>query len=136
MCIRDRGEAVRTANADNPTEAEQRQAAGTLASIEGTNLYDAVVENINGGLAKVAELLGRNEAEQMCIRDRNKENREIRKLSKERMKEHHKYLVNKGKNTDASKIPVCAIIGLGYRMKYKEKRFTLFSCIGLFIGIG
>ena len=57
------GEAVRTANADNPTEAEQRQAVGTLASIEGTNLYDAVVENINGGLAKVAELLGRNEAE-------------------------------------------------------------------------
>ena len=56
-------EAVRTANADNPTEAEQRQAAGTLARIEGTNLYDAVVENINGGLAKVAELLGRNEAE-------------------------------------------------------------------------
>ena len=57
------GEAVRTANADNPTEAEQRQAAGTLEKIEGTNLYDAVVENINGGLAKVAELLGRNEAE-------------------------------------------------------------------------
>ena len=57
------GEAVRTANADNPTEAEQRQAAGTLASIEGTNLYDAVVENINGGLARVAELLKRNEAE-------------------------------------------------------------------------
>ena len=57
------GEAVRTANADNPTEAEQRQAAGTLAGIEGTNLYDAVVENINGGLTKGAELLGRNEAE-------------------------------------------------------------------------
>lgn len=57
------GEAVRTANADTSTEAEQRQAAGTLARIEGTNLYDAVVENINGGLAKVAELLGRNEAE-------------------------------------------------------------------------
>ena len=57
------GKAVRTANADTSTEAEQRQAAGTLASIEGTNLYDAVVENINGGLAKVAELLGRNEAE-------------------------------------------------------------------------
>ena len=57
------GEAVRTANADTSTEAEQRQAAGTLVSIEGTNLYDAVVENINGGLAKVTELLGRNEAE-------------------------------------------------------------------------
>ena len=57
------GEAVRTANADNSTEAEKRQAAGTLARIEGTNLYDAVVENINGGLAKGTELLGRNEAE-------------------------------------------------------------------------
>ncbi len=57
------GEAARTANADNPTEAEKRQAAGTLAGIEGTNLYDAVVENINGGAEKVAELLGRNEAE-------------------------------------------------------------------------
>ncbi len=57
------GEAVRTANADNSTEAEKRQAAGTLARIEGTSLYDAVVENINGGLAKVTELLGRNEAE-------------------------------------------------------------------------
>ena len=57
------GEAVRTANADTFTEAEQRQAAGTLARIEGTNLYDAVVENINGGLARVAELLKRNEAE-------------------------------------------------------------------------
>ena len=41
---------VTPANADNPTEAEQWQAAGTLASIEGTNLYDAVVENINGCL--------------------------------------------------------------------------------------
>ena len=56
------GETVRTANADNSTEAEQRQAAVTLARIEGTNLYDAVVENINGGLARVAELLKRNEA--------------------------------------------------------------------------
>ena len=62
MSFDELGEAVRTANADNLTEAEKRQAAGTLASIEGTNLYDAVVENINGGLARVAELLGRNEA--------------------------------------------------------------------------
>ena len=57
------GEAVRTANADTSTEAEQRQTAGTLARIEGTNLYDAVVENINGELTRVAELLKRNEAE-------------------------------------------------------------------------
>jgi len=32
--------------------------------------------------------------------------------------------------------PLCAIIGLVYGLKYKEKRFTLFSCIGLVIGIG
>lgn len=48
----------------------------------------------------------------------------------------YKYLVNKGKNTDSSNIPLCAIIGLVYVLKYKEKRFTLFSCIGLVIGIG
>ena len=42
---------------------EENKLRRTLARIEGTNLYDAVVENINGGLAKVAELLGRNEAE-------------------------------------------------------------------------
>lgn len=66
----------------------------------------------------------------------NKENREIRKLSKERMKEHHKYLVNKGKNADSSNIPLCAIIGLVYGLKHKEKRFTLFFCIGLVIGLG
>lgn len=74
-----------------------------------------------------------------CINDmlqRDKENRELRKLNKERMKEHHKYLVNKGKNTDSSKIPLCAIIGLVYGLKHKEKRFTLFFCIGLVIGLG
>jgi len=36
----------------------------------------------------------------------------------------------------AAIIPLCAIIGLVYVLKYKEKRFTLFSCIGLVIGIG
>lgn len=33
-------------------------------------------------------------------------------------------------------IPLCAIIGLVYGLKYKEKRFTLFSSVGLVIGIG
>ena len=56
------GEAVRTANALNPTEADRQQAAETLGQITGTNLYDTVVANINGGLEKVAELLKRNEA--------------------------------------------------------------------------
>lgn len=62
----------------------------------------------------------------------NNKNREICKLSKE----SHKYLVNKGKNADSSNIPLCAIIELVYGLKYKEKRFTLFSYIGLVIGIG
>lgn len=56
------GEAVRTANAQNPAEADRQQAAETFGSITGTNLYDAVVANINGGQEKVAELLKRNEA--------------------------------------------------------------------------
>ena len=33
-------------------------------------------------------------------------------------------------------ILLCAIIGLVYGLKYKEKGFTLFSSIGLVIGIG
>ena len=33
-------------------------------------------------------------------------------------------------------IPLCAIIGLVYVLRYKEKRFTLFSSVGLVIGIG
>ena len=32
--------------------------------------------------------------------------------------------------------PLCAIIGLVYGLRYKEKRFTLFSSVGLVIGIG
>ena len=55
-------EAVRTVNTPNPAEADKQQAAETLGQITGTNLYDAVVANINGELEKVAELLKRNEA--------------------------------------------------------------------------
>lgn len=33
-------------------------------------------------------------------------------------------------------IPLCSIIGLVFGLKYKEKRFTLFSTVGLVIGIG
>lgn len=33
-------------------------------------------------------------------------------------------------------IPLCSIIGLVYGLKYKERRFTLFSIAGLVIGIG
>ncbi len=51
------GEAVARRNADNPTEAEQRKPPGRWQALRGRTSYDAVVENINGGLAKVAELL-------------------------------------------------------------------------------
>lgn len=33
-------------------------------------------------------------------------------------------------------ISLCAIIGLVYGLKYKEKGFTLFFSVGLIIGIG
>lgn len=56
------GEAVRTANNADASEADKQQAAETLNRIAGTNLYDAVVANINGGMQQVAELLKRNEA--------------------------------------------------------------------------
>ena len=41
------GEAVRTANADTSTEAEQRQAAGTLASRHGQGIRDVRHERIS-----------------------------------------------------------------------------------------
>lgn len=56
------GEAVRTANNADASEADKQQAADTLTQIAGTNLYDALVANINGGMERVAELLKRNEA--------------------------------------------------------------------------
>lgn len=42
-----------------------------------------------------------------CINDmlrRDKENRELRKLNRERMREHHKFLVEKGSDVDLSNI--------------------------------
>lgn len=44
-----------------------------------------------------------------CINDmlqRDKENRELRKLNRDRMKEHYKYLVGKGKNADLSNVSI------------------------------
>lgn len=61
------GEAVRTANNADASEADKQQAADTLNRIAGTNLYDAVVANINGGMQQVAELLKRNEAAMQVV---------------------------------------------------------------------
>ena len=44
-----------------------------------------------------------------CVNDmlqRDKENRELRKLNRQRMIEHHKYLANKGGNTDLSNVSI------------------------------
>ncbi len=44
-----------------------------------------------------------------CVNDmlqRDKENRELLKLNRQRMKEHHKYLANKGGNTDLSNVSI------------------------------
>lgn len=44
-----------------------------------------------------------------CINDmlrRDKENRELRKLNKERIKEHYKYIVKKGNNFDTSNVTI------------------------------
>lgn len=61
------GEAVRTANNADASETDKQQAAATLNRIAGTNLYDAVVANINGGMQQVAELLKRNEAAVLMV---------------------------------------------------------------------
>jgi len=61
------GEAVRTANNSDASDADKQQAADTLNRIAGTNLYDAVVANINGGMQQVAELLKRNEATVLVV---------------------------------------------------------------------
>lgn len=56
------GAVVRTANANDATEEQRQDAADTLTRIAGTNLYEAVVANINGGVERVAELLKQSEA--------------------------------------------------------------------------
>ena len=60
----------------------------------------------------------------------SKSNEEILKMMRD-----NNGIFNKGKNADSSNIPLCAIIGLVYGLKHKEKRFTLFFCIGLVIGL-
>lgn len=61
------GEAIRTANSADASEADKQQAADTLTQIAGTNLYDALVANINGGMERVAELLKRNETAMQVV---------------------------------------------------------------------
>ena len=64
-----------------------------------------------------------------CINDmlqRDKENRELRKLNKERMKEHHKYLVNKGKNINLSNISIETIEEIRKNTKQKKQQNQIY----------
>ena len=64
-----------------------------------------------------------------CINDmlqRDKENRELRKLNRDRMKEHHKYLVGKGKNDDLSNVSIEKIEEIRKKTIEKEQADQLF----------
>lgn len=70
-----------------------------------------------------------------CINDmlqRDKENRELRKLNKERMKEHHKYLVNKGKNINLSNISIETIEEIRKNTIAKEQSDQIYSIQGIY----
>lgn len=59
-----------------------------------------------------------------CINDmlqRDKENRELRKLNRDRMKEHHKYLVEKGKGLNLSNISIEQLEEIRKRTLEKEE---------------
>ena len=66
-----------------------------------------------------------------CINDmlqRDKENRELRKLNRDRMKEHHKYLVGKGKNADLSNVSIEKIEEIRKKTIEKEHGKSSVSC--------
>lgn len=67
-----------------------------------------------------------------CINDmlqRDKENRELRKLNRDRMKEHHKYLVGKGKNADLSNVSIEKIEEIRKKTIEKEQSDHI-NCLG------
>lgn len=58
-----------------------------------------------------------------CINDmlqRDKENRELRKLNRDRIKEHQNYLVGKGKGNDLSNISIEQMEEIQKRTREKE----------------
>ena len=55
-------QAVRVIHQDESPEEEERKALQTLAVMQQTSLYDTVIEQINGGMVRVAEMLGKYDA--------------------------------------------------------------------------
>ena len=71
-----------------------------------------------------------------CINDmlqRDKENRELRKLNRDRIKEHQKYLVNKGKGNDLSNISIEQKEALDNASLFKAKIYFIASILLLFL---
>lgn len=50
-------QAVQVVHTANVVEEEERKAVQTFSVMEQTNLYDTVIEQINGGRLRVAEML-------------------------------------------------------------------------------
>ena len=55
-------QAVRVIHQDESPEEEERKALQTLAVMQQTSLYDTVIEQINGGMVRVVEILGKYDA--------------------------------------------------------------------------
>lgn len=55
-------QAVRVIHQDESPEEEERKALQTLAVMQQTSLYDTVIEQINGSMVRVAEMLGKYDA--------------------------------------------------------------------------
>jgi hypothetical protein len=55
-------QAVRVIHQDESPEEEERKALQTLAVMQQTSLYDTVIEQINGGMVRVVEMLGKYDA--------------------------------------------------------------------------
>lgn len=55
-------QAVQVVSRQNVPEKEEREALQTLSVMQQTNLYSTMMEQINGGMERVAEMLGRYDA--------------------------------------------------------------------------
>ena len=55
-------QAVRVIQQDESPEEEERKALQTLVVMQQTSLYDTVIEQINGGMVRVVEILGKYDA--------------------------------------------------------------------------
>lgn len=55
-------QAVQVVRQQEAPEEEERKALQTLSVMQQTSLYDTMIEQINGGMVRVAEMLGKYDA--------------------------------------------------------------------------